>query len=590
MKVCTICRARYRGNPTTCPLDGGALRDLPDPLIGRTIAGRYLIQERIGQGGMGTVYRARHEVVGRDVALKFLSSDLAHRPAHKTRFLREARAANRINHEHIIDITDFGETDDGLVYLAMEFLDGIPLNKQIAKRELDVVRSLGIALQLARALGRAHELGVIHRDIKPDNVYLLSGYATDFVKLLDFGLAQMKGELRVTATGTVFGTPEYIAPEQARGAPLTYACDLYSLGCVLFEMLTNELPFKGSTSELVLGHLRTPAPAPSSRGVKVSPELDELVLRLLAKQPEARPASAYALASELSTMMQAMDAATAEPIPLTRRSLPPRNATSVSPRDTVSAIEETVGLDSVIGAWESRLGVLEDASRRAHGAAEAPAWLNESLARMREHVAAMTAARRQLSARAGVITEEERKVREQRLQIGRALDALGSDEARAAQLIDKHAVALGQARMQLDQAVASYRELRAELSATLGELPERNPTDTQLTALARAGQNAATQLHAKQAIDTNMRALAKARAEHEDIRFQMAQLKGRMGSFTAGAEVDISPAREELAALERELREHLDQVVGDAEPVVRHLMSFPHLRDRIRAAAEPAAG
>ena len=181
-------------------------------------------------------------------------------------------------------------------------------------------------------------------------------------------------------------------------------------------------------------------------------------------------------------------------------------------------------------------------------------------------------------------------MREQRLQIGRALDALGSDEARAAQLIDKHAVALGQARMQLDQAVASYRELRAELSATLGDLPERNPTDTQLTVLARSGQNAATQLHAKQAIDTNMRALAKARAEHEDIRFQMAQLKGRMGSFTAGAEVDISPAREELAALERELREHLDQVVGDAEPVVRHLMSFPHLRDRIRAAAEPAAG
>jgi serine/threonine protein kinase len=115
---------------------------------------------------------------------------------------------------------------------------------------------------VAQALGRAHELGVIHRDIKPDNIYLLSGYATDFVKLLDFGLAQMKGELRVTATGTVFGTPEYIAPEQARGAPLTHACDLYALGCVLFEMLTSELPFQGSTSELVLAHLRTPPPHP----------------------------------------------------------------------------------------------------------------------------------------------------------------------------------------------------------------------------------------------------------------------------------------------------------------------------------------
>ncbi|MCA9533748.1 MAG: protein kinase [Myxococcales bacterium] len=572
-------------------MDGGALRDLPDPLIGRTIAGRYLIQERIGQGGMGTVYRARHEVVGRDVALKFLSSDLAHRPAHKTRFLREARAANRINHEHIIDITDFGETDDGLVYLAMEFLDGVPLNKQIAKRDLNVPRALGITLQVARALGRAHELGVIHRDIKPDNIYLLQGYASDFVKLLDFGLAQMKGELRVTATGTVFGTPEYIAPEQARGAPLTYACDLYSLGCVLFEMLTNELPFKGGTSELVLGHLRTPPPAPSSRGVSVPPELDALVLRLLSKQPEARHPSAYALASELSAIMEAMDAATVEPIPLTRRSIAPRSGEEdTAGRRTVSAIEETLGLDGVISAWENRLSVLDDVSRRAHVGSAAPPWLDEHLARMRAHVEAMTRARARLHAQAGAITDDERQVREQRLQIGRALDALGGDEARAAQLIDQHAIALGKARMQLDQASGAWSEVRAELLAMAPRLPERSPSDEQLSALVRLGQAAARQLGAKQAIDTHMRDLAKARAEHDDIRFQMSQLKGRMGSFTAGAEVDINPAREELAALEREIREHLDLVLGDAEPVVRHLMSFPHLRDRIRAAAEPATG
>ena len=587
MKVCTICRARYRGNPTSCPLDGGALRDLPDPLIGRTVAGRYLIQERIGQGGMGTVYRARHEVVGRDVALKFLSSDLAHRPAHKTRFLREARAANRINHEHIIDITDFGETDDGLVYLAMEFLDGVPLNKQIAKRDLNVTRSLGIALQVAQALGRAHELGVIHRDIKPDNIYLLSGYATDFVKLLDFGLAQMKGELRVTATGTVFGTPEYIAPEQARGAPLTHACDLYALGCVLFEMLTSELPFQGSTSELVLAHLRTPPPTPSSRGVNVPPELDALILRLLSKQPEARHPSAYALAGELSDMLQAMDAATVEPIPLTRKSLAPKPG---EPRKAVSKVEENIGLDGVISSWENRLEVLEDVSRRAHVGSQAPAWLDEHLTRMRGHVQAMTKARARLNTQAGAITEDERKVREQRLQIGRALDALGGDEARAAQRIEEHAVALGKGRMHLDQALVAWRAARIELVSLVPTLPDTGLNEAQLSVLAQVGQVAERQLQAKRAIDANMRELAKARAEHEDIRCQMAQLKGRMGSFSAGAEVDISPAREELVALEREIREHLDQVLGDAEPVVRHLMSFPHLRDRIRAAAEPAVG
>ena len=264
MKVCTICRARYEGSPARCPLDGGALKDLPDPLIGRTIAGRYLIEALIGRGGMGRVYRARHELVGRDVAIKFLSPSYAHDPAHKTRFLREARAANRINHEHIIDITDFGETEDGLVFLAMEYLDGVPLNAEIGKGPLSPERALGITLQIARALGRAHELGVVHRDIKPDNIYLLRGYPGDFVKILDFGLAQVKGELRVTSTGAVFGTPTYIAPEQARGAPVGPASDLYSLGCVLFEMLVGEPPFSGRTPDLILGHMRKTPRTPSA--------------------------------------------------------------------------------------------------------------------------------------------------------------------------------------------------------------------------------------------------------------------------------------------------------------------------------------
>ena len=157
-----------------CPLDGGPLEDLPDPLLARTIGGRYVIIERIGAGGMGTVYRARHDVVGRDVAIKFLAPDLCADPTNRTRFLREARAANRIDHEHIIDITDFGETDDGLVYLVMEFLVGVPLSDPIQDGPLPVPRAVDIAMQIASALSRAHELDVIHRDIKPDNVYLLA--------------------------------------------------------------------------------------------------------------------------------------------------------------------------------------------------------------------------------------------------------------------------------------------------------------------------------------------------------------------------------------------------------------------------------
>ena len=264
---CTICGAKWRGEPRVCPLDGGELEQLPDALLGRTIGGRYVITEKVGAGGMGTVYRARHDVVGRDVAIKFLSPDLAGDPTNRRRFLREAKAANKIDHEHIIDITDYGETPDGLVYLVMEFLEGESLADTIGRGPLPVPRAVDIARQMASALSRAHELDVIHRDIKPENVHLLrrAHGGGDFVKILDFGLAKMKGEIRLTATGAVFGTPEYMAPEQARGTPLTGKADLYALGCVLYEMLTGEPPFDGPTPDLILKHMRETAPPPSER-------------------------------------------------------------------------------------------------------------------------------------------------------------------------------------------------------------------------------------------------------------------------------------------------------------------------------------
>ncbi len=155
MKICESCRARFKGEPKVCPLDGGVLVELPDGLIGRNISGRYSVLEKIGSGGMGTVYRGRHDVVGRDVAIKFLSPELAFEQVNRTRFLREAKAANRIQHEHIIEITDFGETEDGLVYLVMEFLDGRPLSHAIAQGPMPLSRIIPIAMQIASAAARA---------------------------------------------------------------------------------------------------------------------------------------------------------------------------------------------------------------------------------------------------------------------------------------------------------------------------------------------------------------------------------------------------------------------------------------------------
>ncbi|MET0390403.1 MAG: serine/threonine-protein kinase, partial [Polyangiales bacterium] len=228
---CPRCQTRFRGEITVCPVDGEALQRLHDPLLGRTIAGRYLIEDKIGDGGMGVVYRATHQVIARDVAIKFLHPRYAHDVTSRRRFLGEARAANQINHENIIDITDFGETDDGLVYLVMEYLQGRGLDREIAGRPMSPPRALRIAIQIAQGLGRAHELDVIHRDVKPGNVFLVRRRAdSDVVKLLDFGIARFEREMRITDRGTLLGTPEYIAPEQVRSGEVSPHTDLYALG------------------------------------------------------------------------------------------------------------------------------------------------------------------------------------------------------------------------------------------------------------------------------------------------------------------------------------------------------------------------
>ncbi|MDQ3034664.1 MAG: serine/threonine protein kinase, partial [Myxococcota bacterium] len=380
MRICELCGARYKGTPSTCPLDGGRLLDLPDPLLGRSIVGRYLILEKIGAGGMGTVYRARDEPRGSDVAIKFLVPELAIDPTNRQRFLREAKAANRIDHENIIDVHDFGETDDGQAFLAMELLRGIALAEEVGRGALGVVRSVDIAMQCASALARAHELDVVHRDIKPENIYLVgTSERPDFVKVLDFGLAHMKGELRLTASGAVFGTPEYMAPEQARGAPLTGLADLYALGCVIFETLTGSPPFSGSTPDLILKHMREPAPLASTRMRNVPPELDALVSKLLEKDPRKRFRDGYHLLEELRRVADRLPMSRPSTAPISRH----QDAPDV-PRTLVSGVgvrTETISLPAestgpiMPERWEQRVTLFRQLVPRAHPGQPPPDWL-----------------------------------------------------------------------------------------------------------------------------------------------------------------------------------------------------------------------
>jgi serine/threonine protein kinase/uncharacterized coiled-coil protein SlyX len=309
MKQCPNCGVRFDVRATRCPIDGTALVTVPDPLIGRVVQDRYLIEALLGTGGMASVYRGRHQLIERQVALKFLKPKQAGDATSRARFLREARAVNRVQHEHIIDVSDFGETSDGLVYMVMEYLEGRTLTSEIAQGPLALDRTCEIGLQVALALARAHQHGIVHRDVKPANIFLIQrGESADFVKLLDFGLARGPDDVALTSSNLLFGTPEYMAPEQVRGSAIGAKADLYALGCVLFEMVTGRIPFEGAPTALVYMHLYDLPPRPSQLRPDISPELERLILRLLSKSPELRPANADEVAAELSNISDMLDA------------------------------------------------------------------------------------------------------------------------------------------------------------------------------------------------------------------------------------------------------------------------------------------
>jgi serine/threonine-protein kinase len=305
--ICPVCREQYLGDESFCPRDGAALTAAPeDPLLGATLGGRYLVEARIGEGGMGTVYRGRHTVMERPVAIKLLRRDLAGDEAAVRRFQREARAASALDHPHCTRVLDFGQTNDGLLYLVMELLEGESLGQVLLRGPLAAARALIVVRQVALALAHAHERGLVHRDLKPDNIYLCPGGR---VKVLDFGLCKQVSEIEpgLTQAGVVFGTPEYMSPEQAEGKPIDGRSDLYSLGAVLFRTLTGELPFQASTYlGLLTQHISATPPVPSHvrPDLAIQPAVDELVLQLLEKLPARRPASAGALVVAIDAIVQ----------------------------------------------------------------------------------------------------------------------------------------------------------------------------------------------------------------------------------------------------------------------------------------------
>jgi serine/threonine-protein kinase len=309
-----------------------------DPLIGADVIGQYVIRSQLGKGGMGAVYLADQPSVGRQAVIKVLHPRLSRDADTQKRFETEARAASQLSHSNIVTIYNYGAMADGTLFLAMEYLDGQTLAQATAKRPLPVPRAIEIVSQIASALGEAHRRGVIHRDVKPTNVMLVErdGH-TDFVKVLDFGIARVDGQ-RMTETGDISGTPVYMSPEQIGGKPLDGRSDLYSLGCLMFELVTGDVPFDGgNTLGIAYKHVHEEPPAPSSLAPKagISPALDAFIARALAKDPADRPRDAAAFRDELRAALEPPKAAAPAPAP---KVTPPVAAPKVAARETAPKI------------------------------------------------------------------------------------------------------------------------------------------------------------------------------------------------------------------------------------------------------------
>jgi len=285
------------------------LQTQKDPLIGQTLDEKYHLEERLGEGGMGTVYRARHLLMDRPVAIKVLHPQFVENEAARTRFQLEARAAVLLHHVNAVSVTDFGQTADGLVYIVMELLEGRTLREILGKEApLETARATSIMLQTSAAVAAAHNAGIIHRDLKPSNILVTqSADAPAIVKVLDFGIAKLAADIlddedasAVTLPGTPIGTPRYMAPEQYQGRDLTPAADVYSLGVIFYEMLTGMAPFTGVTPvEIAIKHASYAPSRPREIVATIPEDVETVVMHALEKEPDARPADASEFRREL---------------------------------------------------------------------------------------------------------------------------------------------------------------------------------------------------------------------------------------------------------------------------------------------------
>jgi serine/threonine-protein kinase len=564
MKACPQCHIRYPTESVYCFLDGAVLEAIRDPLIGTTLAGRYLVEDVIGEGGMATVYRARHKLVDRPCAVKIMNPALASDPTTRERFRREAKSAQTLAHPNVIEIFDQGETAEGTTYIVMELLDGKTLADLTDAGPVPLPRALPIMIQISRGIARAHDLGVVHRDLKPENIFIVRRPfdGTDLVKILDFGIAKSRGDSRLTNAGELFGTPQYLAPERITGGEAGPSVDLYALGVIFFEMTTGRLPFEASDpTTFLIKHMKERPPPPRSIDPRLPEKLDTLIVQLLEKDPKARPVDAHRIEQELTALSLALG------IPV-----PPEPEDDPQSSRPPAATLPPAGVQQ----WAKRVEVFEQMLVRADGAAPRRD-LEKTLGEVRKLVRELASLRESSASEQRKLEDIDARGRDGRTRFGFAVDALGLDASKARGEVRAARAELEALTQSTQQAAAAYRAAQHEAINWEGRSGGMEP----YAQLAHAYRASAEAVDAWLAVRTLERAAQAVVEDKErtvtDLDYQIAELRGALASHEQGIDRDRDATQRHLVELNAGAERAEEQLVKLATRFCEPLRARPEL-------------
>ena len=564
MKACERCKLNFPNDAVSCFLCGGPLSTILDSRIGITLSGRYVIEAAIGEGGMATVYSARHRLVDRPCAVKVMNPQLAKNEVIRERFRREAKAAQKLAHPNIIEIFDQGELPDGSLFLVMELLQGQTLADVVERGKVSVERTLPIAIQIARALARAHDLEVIHRDLKPENVFLAeSDDGSDVVKLLDFGIARSMQDTRLTGAGEVFGTPQYMAPERITSTEGGPSADIYALGVMLYEMLAGQLPFEASdVATYFVKHLKEVPPPLRSKVPNLPPDLDRLVMEMLAKEPKDRPVDARRVHGDLLAIANALGIQVSAELDIV-------NESSRQPAKTLPPV--------AIDRWAKRTAVFDQMLAAAFGDRR-PEELTGLLGQVKTLVREISEIRKRAVDEQRALETIEARGRDSRQRFGHAVDALGVDASRAR---DEAKVAFARVAAQLlaqEGPKNQLREATREIMRWEGRSGFHEPYQELSDAYRGAANAVDAWLSAKRELVELERAAQARKSEVEDLEFQIQELRAALAAHGEAQEREEAARQKSVGDLGRRADELEAALLQAATRFCQPLRKRPELK------------